>query len=141
MIVVVIPIVLIWKIQVNWSQKAALTGTFCLTVLVITATIIRVSGLRSPEGQIDPVWEEYWSLIAAEVGVMMTGMTAFRALFVAQHGNGGEHRGDAERLPTLFYKLRTCSRRLVYHILSPRTWSSRKVSAKNHSDEYECDFI
>lgn len=81
--VLLIPIQIIWRIQVGWTQKIALTFSLCLTAAVIIATVIRISGLRF-DGKIDPIWEMYWQYIAAEVGLTMTSVTTFRVYFVSR---------------------------------------------------------
>jgi len=45
--------------------------------------IIRVSGLEN-HGQVDPIWLTFWQLLSAEVGLILTAMTAFRTLCVAR---------------------------------------------------------
>ena len=83
--VLAMPIYLIWKIQIKLSQKVALSFSLCLTVCMIAVTIVRMSGIVYTDGQsIDAVWEIFWSFISAEVGLLMSTLTAFRAFFVSR---------------------------------------------------------
>jgi hypothetical protein len=81
--VLYIPVHLIWRIKVRWTQKFLLAISLCLTVFVIAVTLVRASGLRAGSN-IDSVWKVYWSFIAAEVGLIMAAATAFRSIFVAR---------------------------------------------------------
>lgn len=47
-------------------------------------TITRMSGIKTG-GKVDQVWESYFLILAAEVGIILTAVTAFRAFFVSRH--------------------------------------------------------
>ncbi|CAI6340010.1 unnamed protein product [Periconia digitata] len=81
--ILVIPIVLIWKIRISWKQKIALSFTLCLTVVMIAITITRITGLQW-KGKLDLVWEIFFIAIAAEIGLSLVAITAFRALYVSK---------------------------------------------------------
>lgn len=81
--VLAIPVILIWKIRVGWSQKVALAFSLCLTIVVVILTIIRIAGLRFL-GKVDPVWETWCIAISAEIGLSLVAVSAFRALYVAK---------------------------------------------------------
>ena len=74
---------LIWKVQIKWTQKLALTVSLCLTVVMVALTITRVSGLKF-KGNFDTIWETYWLILSAEVGIVLTSVAAFRAFFVSR---------------------------------------------------------
>lgn len=78
-----IPIVLIWKIRINWTQKIALVSTLCLTIVMVILTIVRIAGLTW-RGKLDSVWETYFMVIPAEVGLALVAITAFRALYISR---------------------------------------------------------
>lgn len=82
--VLYIPVCLIWKIQIKWSQKAALTFSLCPTVIMILVTTTRASGMKL-DGHIDQVWMTCWLILSAEVGIILTSIAAFRACFVARN--------------------------------------------------------
>ena len=51
---------------------------------MIMITIIRVSGIKAHD-QIDQTWESYWLILSAEIGIILTSITAFRAFFVSRN--------------------------------------------------------
>ena len=89
--VLYIPVRLIWQIRIKWTQKLALTISLCLTVLLMVLTITRVSGLKY-RGNFDVIWETYWLILSAEVGIVLTSVASFRAFFVFR-GNRNQDRG------------------------------------------------
>ncbi len=48
---------------------------------MVALTITRVSGLKF-KGNIDTIWETYWLILSAEVGIVLTSVATFRAFFV-----------------------------------------------------------
>ncbi|MCJ1251588.1 hypothetical protein MMC30_008823 [Trapelia coarctata] len=86
-LILCIPIRLIWQIQIRWTQKAALTFSLCLIIVIIIITVVRIPGLWAGN-IVDFVWETYWQLISVEVGLTMTAITAFRAFFVSRSSEG-----------------------------------------------------
>lgn len=85
-VVLVIPVVLLWKIRINWMQKVGLAFTLCLTVIMVIITITRISGLKWKD-KLDMVWENFFFVIAAEIGLTLVAVTAFRALYVSKAKN------------------------------------------------------
>jgi hypothetical protein len=55
---------------------------------MMATTIARVAGLIH-KGKVDTIWEIYWTLISAEVGVFMAAATAFRSFFVSRNNSKG----------------------------------------------------
>ena len=88
---------LIWKVQIKWTQKLALTVSLCLTGVMVVLTITRVSGLKF-KGNLDMIWETYWLILSAEVGILLTSVATFRAFFVSR-GNRNRDR-DIQPLGT-----------------------------------------
>ena len=64
---------------------------------MVALTITRVSGLKS-KGNFDTIWETYWLILSAEVGIVLTSVAAFRAFFVSR-SNRNRDRG-IQRLGT-----------------------------------------
>ncbi|KAF2710376.1 hypothetical protein K504DRAFT_476355 [Pleomassaria siparia CBS 279.74] len=85
-LILVMPIAVIWQIRVQWSQKVALMASLCLTIFMMISTIARVAGLIY-NGAVDSIWETYWTLISAEVGVFLAAATAFRTFFVTRNNS------------------------------------------------------
>ncbi|PYH29383.1 uncharacterized protein BO87DRAFT_410630 [Aspergillus neoniger CBS 115656] len=69
-----IPVNIIWKIRVRWTQRIVLTMSLCLTVVMIALSIVRVSGLLYHD-----------IFLSAEVGVFLVAAVSFRSFFVAQN--------------------------------------------------------
>ncbi|KAL8877830.1 MAG: hypothetical protein Q9198_004230 [Flavoplaca austrocitrina] len=82
LLILLIPIKLIWKVQIKWTQKVPLVLSLCLTGIMILVTITRIAGIYF-HGQIDIIWESYFLIVAAEVGVILASISTYRALFVA----------------------------------------------------------
>lgn len=78
-----IPIRLIYKIQVSFSQKIALAFSLCLSVGMVAVTLTRASGILNGGG-IDATWETYWQYLSAEVGLLLSTAAAFRSFFVTR---------------------------------------------------------
>jgi hypothetical protein len=58
---------------------------------MILITAARLIGLKH-DGHLDFVWVTFFVVIAAEVGLMLVPITAFRALYVAKARNVRAHR-------------------------------------------------
>ncbi|CAL8584587.1 hypothetical protein XPA_010174 [Xanthoria parietina] len=82
LLILYIPVNLIWKIQIKWTQKVPLALSLCLTGVMVLVTITRIAGIRF-NGQIDSVWESYFTIVAAEIGVVLASVSTYRALFVS----------------------------------------------------------
>ncbi|KAK4168393.1 hypothetical protein QBC43DRAFT_310179 [Cladorrhinum sp. PSN259] len=89
--ILVIPCVLIWQIRVRFTQKLALGFTLCLTIIMIVITVVRITGLRW-RGKPDSVWETFFIIMAAEIGLSLVAVTAFRELYVSKT----RHRRQAD---------------------------------------------
>ncbi|KAL8898723.1 MAG: hypothetical protein Q9207_006553 [Kuettlingeria erythrocarpa] len=91
LLILYIPINLIWKIQIRWTQKVPLVLSLCLTAVIILVTITRVAGIKRA-GAIDTVWESYFLIVAAEVGIILASVSTYRTLFVSHR------RGTADKM-------------------------------------------
>ena len=132
--VLYIPVRLIWIIQIKWTQKLALTISFCLTVLMVVLTITRISGLKF-KGNIDTIWETYWLILSAEVGIVLTSVATFRAFFVF-HSNRNQDRV----IQPLGARMRWChqEKRYLKQKFSFSLWrSNSRVQAS--SEEHKAD--
>lgn len=102
--------------------------SLCLTVVMIAVTIIRVSGVLLDD-KVDAVWESYWLILHAEVGIIMTAVTAFRTFFVARSKH---RRGQSPGERTHWYD---GSKRLLQRAFSLSRWRSK--SGEQSSRGYE----
>lgn len=89
LMIIVIPILLLWRVQIKLQQKLALGFSLCLSIIMIITAIVQISGIHAPANTIDVVWEIFWQLMEACIAVIMVSLTAFRSLFVA-HGSGAK---------------------------------------------------
>ena len=97
-------------------QKLTLACSLCLTVIVIVFTITRASGLEW-KGNLDVIWEVFFQIVAAEVGLILVAMTAFRQLFVSR---AARNQHLPSKSPSLWLRSMNAMRRL----LDPRRWTS-----------------
>ena len=116
-VVLHIPFQLIWKVKIKLSQKLTLACSLCLTTVVITFTVTRVGGLKWHD-KLDVLWEVYFQVVAAEVGLILVSMTAFRALFVSR---AARNQHSPQKGPSSWVK----SRYFLKNLLDPRRWMSK----------------
>jgi hypothetical protein len=58
---------------------------------MIALTIARLVGF-SRKGRLDSVWETYFTVVTAEIGLTLVAVTAFRALYVSKAKNRNVHK-------------------------------------------------
>ncbi|MCJ1349761.1 hypothetical protein MMC31_008002 [Peltigera leucophlebia] len=137
LLILYIPVKLIWNIQVKRSQKVALAFSLCLTFFMVLVTIARISG-NLMGGLVDIEWEFFFIIIAGEIGVILTALTAFRTLFVSRHK--GDNRG-ARKLPELRTQPHSRSGYLLKLLVTPSLWRSKmraqSVSGGYAANEYD----
>lgn len=118
-------------------QKLTLACSLCLTVVVIAFTITRASGLEW-KGNLDVLWEVYFQIVAAEVGLILVSMTAFRQLFVSRTARNQQ---SPAKPPTFWPR----SRVAIRNILDLRRWTSghskdSNGERKRHSEKSTSGF-
>lgn len=120
-LVLYIPCRLIWRVKIRWTQKIALSFSFCLTILTIVCTIARMSGIHTGRSfrSVDSVWETYWQFVAANLALTMTSATAFRRFFVAR----GQDRQERSRSTDTWYER---SRRFLHSAFTTGLWRSQR---------------
>ncbi len=99
---VIIPIRLLWKVQMKPKQKFGLGFFLCLSVFMMMVAIVRISALRTKAplapgmtiDAIDPTWKLFWQQTEASIAVLMVSFTAFRSFFVTDTS-----RYPRERVP------------------------------------------
>ena len=108
---------------------------------MILVTVVRVSGIKTLSGQLDTLWEDYWNIVSAEVGLIMTSATAFRTLYVSTtaslaHKNQKPRATPGSNEPWISTFLRS-SRRLLTRVTNPRTWISSRTTTGISNKSYE----
>ena len=86
---------------------------------MIVFTVTRVSGILLHD-KVDNVWEVYWQSLAAETGLILTAMTAFRTLFVSSRAAGNK--------PPFWHDLKSTIRKA----LNPWSWLGRSSTGPSH---------
>ncbi|KAF4633639.1 hypothetical protein G7Y89_g4480 [Cudoniella acicularis] len=86
-------------------------------------TIIRASGLHYGK-PMDAIWEQYWLLVSAEVGLIMTAATTYRSFFVSR--NESHRNTSGESSPSGFISL-------ISRVLPP-SWRSERSNGTGEID-------
>ena len=84
---------------------------------MIIFTVTRAGGLERQD-KLDVLWEIYFQIVAAEVGLILASMTAFRALFVSR---AARDQHSPQKGPSVWLK----SRYFLRNLLDPRQWTSK----------------
>ena len=92
-----IPIHLLWHIQINLRQKVILAASLCLSIVMIVITIVRMSKIRIGSTQTDIIWQVFWHEIEACTAVIMVSISAFRSVFVA-HKKSRQNQNNRHRV-------------------------------------------
>lgn len=98
---------------------------------MVLVTIIRISG-NLMGGRVDLGWELFFVIIAGEIGIILTGVTAFRAFFVSRRT--GDNRG-AKKLPEFRTQLHSRSGYFLKQLVTPSLWRF-KMRAHSASGGY-----
>ena len=97
-LVISIPGLLLWRVQINLRRKLALGTTLCLSIFMIIINIISISAGNIINNQIDTTWVVFWLQAEAAVAVMVVSISAFRALFVVDSSKN--RKGPQQSLPS-----------------------------------------
>lgn len=96
-LVVSIPILLLWSVNINLRRKLGLASLLSLSIFAIITNIIRASGHKLRNGQDDVVWILFWLEMEACVAVIANSMTAFRSLFATNSSRVKNSPQDQEK--------------------------------------------
>ncbi|KAF1811827.1 hypothetical protein P152DRAFT_52543 [Eremomyces bilateralis CBS 781.70] len=90
--VMLLPIGLIWNIQISRSQKISLVGIFSLGIICIIMATIRVVQLRThnPDSSPAPPWLAFWGIIETATAVIIGCLPAFAVFYRTVRSN---HKG------------------------------------------------
>ncbi|KAI0479831.1 hypothetical protein F4859DRAFT_529965 [Xylaria cf. heliscus] len=110
-LIVSIPIILLRRTNIRTSQKAGLGVFLCLSIVMISFALTRVSKIRGVVG-IDIIWEFFWQYMETAVAVIMGSLTVVRSLLVYQiKGGHAQSPAGARPLGNSYYRLRFPYRR------------------------------
>ena len=116
--------------KIRIGQKLTLACSLCLTIVVIIFTVTRASGLEW-QSKLDVLWEVYFQIVAAEVGLVLVSTTAFRALYVSR---AARNQHSPQKYPSLLMK----SKNILRKIIDPRRWmskQSKEMTSRHSSDD------
>lgn len=85
LLVLVIPMTIVWQVQLRWQQKVILTSLFCLVLVTVGVTIARavISLQHHPDGTlIDIEYMLVWSCLECSIAIIVACISSFRSLFV-----------------------------------------------------------
>ena len=94
-LVISVPIILLWNVQIGIRRKLALGGILSLSICTIIISIIRLAGGDANNGELDQSWVIFWYDIEAAIAIIIVSVSAFRALFVAHQAM--KYRSPAEK--------------------------------------------
>ncbi|MCJ1427199.1 hypothetical protein MMC29_005102 [Sticta canariensis] len=92
MLIMMIPIYLLWHIQITLRQKIVVGAFFCLSIMMILTAVIRVVGIHSSRDKDNHNWQIFWQVAEACIAVSMVSLSAFRSFFVAHESRSREPR-------------------------------------------------
>lgn len=87
-----IPIYLLWHVQITLQQKAVLGACLCLSIMTIFTSVIRVSGIRFYQDKSDLVWQIFWQASETAIAITMVSLSAFWSFFIAHESRSRVHR-------------------------------------------------
>ena len=78
----ILPLKLIWNLQVSRPQKLGIGATFAFASLCIVAALVRVISVGSRSGVSTPSssWLELWAMIEGAIGTSLSSRTEIQAL-------------------------------------------------------------
>lgn len=134
--VLYIPFRLIWKVNIRWTQKIALSSCLCLTILTIMCTITRISGIHTGRtvSSIDSVWETYWQFVASNLALTMTAATAFRTFFVGRKDGGPQPAKYHDSWTMKGRQLLRSALSFPFTLFSSRPWKSKPSDNSSGSE-------
>ena len=131
--VLVIPIYVLWQVQINLRQKLILGTTLCLPIFMIVIAIIRLSAVHievmykdaGPVRTVDFVWVLFWLQIEACTAVIMVSFSTFRSVFVAHQSR---LRDDQDRHRRWYMSRKN---------MMASIWRRRKLELESESEEMD----
>lgn len=91
-VVLIIPIHIVWQIQINLRQKLILGTTLGLSIFMIIIAIVRISRFQGELAGLDVSWIIFWQQVEASIAIIMVSVSAFRSFCVARESQRRENR-------------------------------------------------
>jgi len=122
--VVSIPIILLRRSSIRFSQKVVLGIFMSLSLVMVIIAIVRCAKIYGKDG-VDLPWEFFWQCMEANVAVLMSSLTVFRTLLTHE----SKKRVDDRK------RRRAAGPRSNFKSsLSVRVWRILNVKGKPHED-------
>jgi hypothetical protein len=98
-LILIIPMLMLWPLQVALRRKLALMGMMSLSVFMIAIAIIRCAGASLPNGVIDTSWLIFWQGMESAVAVLMVSLLVLKSMFTVEieRRKTRQYRLDAEK--------------------------------------------
>lgn len=87
-LVLVIPFVQLWRVQISLRQKFILGTSLSLSIFMIIIAIIRISKTHIDNPNL--MWMTFWHQFEASIAVIMVSSSAFRSFFVTRESRRRE---------------------------------------------------
>ncbi|KAI1171187.1 hypothetical protein F4777DRAFT_69679 [Nemania sp. FL0916] len=101
-LIMLLPAILLWKVQIPWTKKLAILGIFSLSIITVAVAITRVlsiSDMKREDGQSDPSYLWLWTSIEQTVAMVVSCLSAFPQLF-----NHSQRKKKATFAPMAYYR-------------------------------------
>ncbi|KAI3335616.1 hypothetical protein F4824DRAFT_464215 [Ustulina deusta] len=106
-LIVSIPIILLRRAKIRASQKIGLGVFLCLSIIMVSLAIVRVSRIHGIVG-IDVIWEFFWQYMETSVAVIMGSLTVVRSLLYQTNGDDNQRTAADD-----YYRLRLLRRHKI----------------------------
>ncbi|MCJ1307352.1 hypothetical protein MMC25_000998 [Agyrium rufum] len=94
LMIVMVPIWILWKVQMRMQQKLGLAIFLCLNLAQAFVGLIRVATIHY-YGTIDQTWNYFWFHMEVVIAVMMISLTAFRSVFAANASRASREKNQS----------------------------------------------
>nr|ANM86707.1 hypothetical protein [Cladonia uncialis subsp. uncialis] len=121
-----IPVIGLWNIQISFKKKLALLGILCLTVITILFAFIRITVMPNKTTTADITWLCFWAHVEAGVAVIVACLAPFRQLFV-KSANPVPHKQSSYPASSTNFNLSRI-KRLFSHVLKSSSKASSEVA-------------
>ena len=106
--ILIIPIILLWRVKLKIHQKIVIGVFLCLSVVMIIVAIIKVAGVKY-YGSAELTWGALWQQIEACAAVSMISLTAFRSVFVSNSSTSSREKAWKASIPHFLKKIKGSS--------------------------------
>ncbi|KAK0507608.1 hypothetical protein JMJ35_010131 [Cladonia borealis] len=121
-----IPVIRLWNVEISFNKKLALLGILCLTVITILFAVIRIGVMPNKTARTDVTWICLWAHVEAGIAVIVACLASFRQLFV-KSANSVPHKQSSYPASSTNFSLSRIKSPFS-HIFRPLPKASSKVA-------------